>query len=149
MVGRSIDFSQRESSGKPGEEALRVVDLTRKDLFENISFTLRTGEIVGVAGLVGSGRTEMARALIGADPLDRGEVYLRGRKTRIRSPRKALALGLGMLPENRKEEGLVLVRPVVENVAYSAVESEAHLSIVPWKQIKHAVKRIISDLNIR
>jgi ribose transport system ATP-binding protein len=149
MVGRSIDFSQWESSGEPGDEALQVMGLTRKDVFENISFTLRAGEIVGVAGLVGSGRTEMARGLIGADPLDRGEVYIRGRKTRIRSPRRALALGIGMLPENRKEEGLVLVRPVVENVAYSAVESEAHLSIVPWKQIKHTVKRIISDLKIR
>ncbi len=149
MVGRDIDFSQREGIGNPGAEALRVVDLTRKGVFENVSFTLRKGEIVGVAGLVGSGRSEMARALIGADPLDEGEVYIRGRKTRIRSPRKALALGMGMLPENRKEDGLVLVRPVAENAAYSAVESGAHLSIVPWQQIKNLVERVISDLNVR
>ena len=149
MVGRDIDFSQREGAAKPGDEALRVVDLTRKGVFENVNFALRKGEIVGVAGLVGSGRTEMARVLIGADPLDKGEVYIRGQKARIRSPQKALALGVGMLPEDRKEDGLVLVRPVAENAAYSAVESDAHLSIVPWKQIKNSIKRVISDLNVR
>jgi len=149
MVGRKIDFSQRSGLGKPGEEMLRAVNLTRKGVFEDINFVVRKGEIVGVAGLVGSGRTEVARALIGADSLDEGDVYLRGKKTHIRSPRKALALKVGMLPENRKEEGLVQVRSVAENTAYSAVESNVRFAIVPWKRIKTMIRRIISDVGVR
>jgi ribose transport system ATP-binding protein len=126
-----------------------VVGLTRKGVFENVNFTLRKGEIVGVAGLVGSGRSEMARAIIGADPLDQGELYIRAQKIRIRSPQKALTMGMGMLPENRKEDGLVLVRPVAENAAYSSVESTSRWNLVPWKQIKKAVKGIIAELNVR
>jgi len=148
MVGRQIDLSQRHGSSTPGAELLRVVNLTRKGVFEKINFVLRQKEIVGVAGLVGSGRTEVARALIGADPVDSGDVYLRGQKQSIRSPRKALALGMGMLPESRKEEGLVQVRSVTENAAYSAVEAGARLGVVPWKRIKKLVWQIIADLEV-
>lgn len=149
MIGREIDFSQRDGSGKPGEEVLRVVNLSRKGVFEKINFALRKGEIVGVAGLVGSGRTEIARGLIGADAVDGGEMFFRGQKIRFRSPRKALAWGMGMLPENRKEEGLIQVRSVMENSSYSAVEANAQIGFVPWQRIKKLVRQIISNLEIR
>ena len=149
MVGRQIDFSQRRDSEKLGDEVLKVVGLSRKGVFQDVSFSVRRGEIVGIAGLVGSGRTEVARAVFGADPLDSGEVYLKGVRRRIRSPKRALALGLGMLPENRKEEGLVQTRPIVENTAYSAVQARSRFGMVPWSHIRRSVRGAISDVGVR
>jgi len=149
MVGRQIDFSQRNGYVEAGEEILRVVELTRKGVFENITFSLHRGEIVGIAGLVGSGRTEMARSVFGADPFDSGKIYLKGKLRRIRSPKKALSYRMGMLPENRKEEGLVQVRPVLENAAYSAVQANARYGYVPWARIKRTVRKSIADVEAR
>jgi len=149
MVGREIDFSHQKKTGKPGAELLRVSGLSRKGAFEGVTFSLKQGEIVGVAGLVGSGRTKVARAIIGADSFDKGELHIRGEKKRIKSPRHALANGLGMLPKNRKEEGLVLVRPLIENAAYSLVEKLSRMGLVPWRKIKHIVSDNISNLDIR
>jgi len=149
MVGRQIDLSQRNGNVEAGEEILRISDLSRKGAFENINLSLHRGETVGVAGLVGSGRTEMARAVFGADPYDSGKIYLKGKLRRIRSPKRALALGMGMLPENRKEEGLVQVRPVAENGAYSAVQANARFGYVPWRRIKRTVRDAIRNVEAR
>lgn len=149
MVGREIDLSKRHGAKSSGEELFRVEDLYRLGVVEKINFVLRRGEIVGVAGLVGAGRTEMARLLVGADSLDGGRIYLRGKQERINSPRKALSLGIGMVPENRKEEGIVSVRSMAENMAYSVVEDSARLGIVPWKRIKSLVKKLIANLEVR
>jgi ribose transport system ATP-binding protein len=149
MVGREIDLSQRGAALEAGEELFRVENLTRDGVVQDVSFSLRRGEIVGVAGLVGAGRTEMARLLIGADRLQRGEIYLKGKRIHPSSPRKALALGIGMLPESRKEEGLVPVRSISENMAYGMIEKSSHWGVVPWKQIKETVGGMISTLDIR
>jgi len=83
---------------------------------EGVSFSLRKGEILGVAGLVGAGRTEMCRALFGADPKDEGRIFVEGREVEIRCPADAIRAGMGFLTENRKEEGLVLSMSVKENI---------------------------------
>jgi ribose transport system ATP-binding protein len=149
MVGRDIDFSRQGQAATPGEELLRVEGLTRRGVFRDISFSLRRGEVVGVAGLVGSGRTEVARAIFGVDRFDSGVLLVRGVEQRFRSPRHALSRGLGMLPENRKEEGLVQSRPVLENAAYSSVQLQARLGFVPWGRIRRTVRKVIEDVGVR
>jgi ribose transport system ATP-binding protein len=149
MVGRTISFTDRAAQAPPGEEILRVSDLGRSAFYEGISFGLRRGEIVGVAGLVGSGRTEMARGIFGADPTTAGSVTVKGKKIRIRSPYQALANGIGMLPENRKEEGLVQVRPLMENAAYSAVQAGARAGFVPWARIRRQVRAVVQKVEAR
>ena len=149
MVGRAIDFSRSSRVTQLGAELLRVEGLTRTGVFEGISFQLRRGEIVGVAGLVGSGRTEVARAIFGADRRDAGTVFVDGVPRRIRSPRQALKLRIGMLPENRKEEGLVAARPVAENAGYSAVQASARFGVVRWRRLRRAVRGKIADVGAR
>ena len=107
MIGReaSDQFPPRATS--PGGEVMRVEGLTRRGYFHDVSFTLHQGEILGVAGLVGAGRTELAQALFGVDPIDAGEVWLDGIRFVPRSPRQAIRCGLAYLPENRILDGLV------------------------------------------
>lgn len=149
MVGRDIDFSQRNGQIDVGEEVFKVQGLGRQGIVDDINITLHAGEIVGIAGLVGAGRTEMARMLVGADSLDEGEIHLNGQPVKIKSPKMALGLGIGMLPESRKEEGLVQVRSVGENLSYSMVQTNERLGIVSWKQIKNRVKELIDNLEVR
>lgn len=148
MVGREIDFSLRNGSESTGEELFRVEGLTRIGVVEDINLTLRRGEIVGVAGLVGAGRTEMARLLVGADVLDKGDIFINGVKVKPSSPKVAMALGLGMLPESRKEEGLVPIRSMAENIAYSAIVKNSPAGLVPWGKIKTQVNDLIKALEI-
>jgi len=150
MVGREIDFSKcngRDASD--GEELFRGEGLIRNDVVSGIDFCVHAGEILGVAGLVGAGRTEMARCLIGADRPDGGRFFMRGQQVRISSPKKALDLKIGMLPESRKEEGLVLVRSMGENIAYSMVEKLNRFGLVPWQKIRKTVRTSITALDIR
>ena len=99
---------------------LAVRGLSRPPAFQDVSFEVRAGEIVGLAGLVGSGRTEIARAIFGADPCE-GTIELDGRELRTRSPRSSIRRGIALLPESRKEQGLVMVRPLNENVTMAHV----------------------------
>lgn len=149
MVGRDIDFSQRNGKKTAAEEVLRVENLSRWGVIENVNFSLHRGEILGVAGLVGAGRTEMVRMLVGADRPDAGRIYLHGQPIQVRSPRHALGLGLGMLPESRKEEGLVLVRTMAENISYGLIEKSTRFELVPWGSVRKKVNSLIQDLHIR
>lgn len=122
MVGRTLDQKYPRVSVPAGDELLRVEGLTRRGAFSDVSFTLRRGEIYGLAGLVGSGRTEVARALFGADPLDAGQVYFKGQPVKIASPQDAVRLGIGLLPEERKGQGLCLILPVRSNMTLVVLE---------------------------
>jgi len=149
MVGRDIDFSRRAISNGHGEEILCVEGLSRAGVVENVSFRLHRGEILGVAGLVGAGRTEMGRLLVGADPATSGRITLRGKPIRFSSPRQALEAGMGMLPESRKEEGLVLPRSMAENIAYGMVEKQTRFGLVPWRKIRSKANEMIETLDVR
>jgi len=107
MVGREIGMLYPKQPVKPGDVVLEVRGLTHRGFFEDVSFTLRRGEILGFAGLVGAGRTELAQSLFGIDPIDAGEMRLAGYPFRPRSPRHAIRCGLAYLPENRFVHGLV------------------------------------------
>lgn len=116
MIGRKLTALFPERNVRPGAERLQVRKLTTKEKLKDVSFTVRAGEVVGLAGLVGSGRTEVARALFGVDRIERGEVELDGRPLKLRSPREAIRAGIGLVPESRKEDGLVLEMSIAENM---------------------------------
>jgi ribose transport system ATP-binding protein len=116
MVGRAIDkfYSKREA--KIGDEAFRLEKVSRWGFFHDVSFSVKTGEILGICGLAGTGRTELARSIMGIDPLDAGDIYLFGEKLKIRSMSKAIDKGIAYLTENRKVDGLALALSVAENI---------------------------------
>ena len=116
MVGRELADSTRAAPRQGGQEALRVEGLTRQGAIDNVSFTLRRGEILGFAGLMGAGRTEVARAIFGADPIDGGDIFIKGEKRRIASPADAVRHGVAYLSEDRKRFGLVTPMSVGANV---------------------------------
>jgi rhamnose transport system ATP-binding protein len=122
MVGRELAERPPEAAGaKPGEPMLTVDRLTREGVFTDISFTVRAGEIVALAGLVGSGRSEVARAVFGIDRYDAGEVVVAGRRLKKASPTGAMAAGLGFVPEDRRQQGLVMDMSVQQNVALASL----------------------------
>jgi rhamnose transport system ATP-binding protein len=125
MVGRSLGALFEKEAAAIGEEALRVEDLTRDGLFTGISFDVRRGEIVGMAGLVGSGRTDVAHAIFGLDRPNRGRVFIAGRPVQIHSPREAIAHGLAYVPEDRQRHGLLLPLPIMQNVTLSVLREMA------------------------
>ncbi len=108
MVGRSITEFYPDRGNKPGEVILEVKNFNQPGLFRNINFNLRKGEILGVAGLMGSGRTEIMRAVFGVDKCQSGEVLLKGQPLVINKPEDAIKAGIGFVTENRKSEGLIL-----------------------------------------
>lgn len=119
MVGRDLSQEPLSHTGKTDETALRIVNLNAGPKVRNISFEVRKGEILGFAGLMGSGRTETMRAIFGADRVDSGDIFLHGSKTptRITSPRRAIANRIALIPENRKEQGLFLPLGVDRNIS--------------------------------
>ena len=122
MVGRELAERPPEAGGAtPGEPLLAVERLTREGIFTDVSFTVRAGEIVALAGLVGSGRSEVARAIFGIDRFDAGSVTVRGRQLRKASPTSAMAAGVGFVPEDRRQQGLVMDMSVQQNVALASL----------------------------
>lgn len=122
MVGRIIFEASPELPENPSQEVvLEVRDLNRSGTIKDVSFNLKRGEILGFAGLMGAGRTEVARAIFGADPIDSGEIYVRGKKVRIKKPRDAVQHGIGYLSEDRKRYGLTLKMDVESNIVLAAL----------------------------
>jgi ABC-type sugar transport system ATPase subunit len=122
MIGREVDLSF-PAKRPPAADAPVVLEaraLARAGAIADVSLSLRAGEILGLAGLVGSGRTEVARALFGADRLDAGEVLVDGAPVRLRAPRDAARHGIALLPESRKDEGLLMIRSIAENAALAS-----------------------------
>ncbi len=122
MVGRTIYEEAPEIPERPSQDiVLEVKNLKRGNHIRDVSFQLKKGEILGVAGLVGAGRTEVARAIFGADSIDSGEIYVKGRRMEIKSPRDAVAHGIGYLSEDRKRYGLTLGMTVHENIVLASL----------------------------
>jgi rhamnose transport system ATP-binding protein len=121
MVGRQVADRPAGPRAEPGERVLLVERLTREGVFTDISFEVRAGEIVALAGLVGSGRSEVARAVFGIDRYDAGRVVMRGRELRRASPTAAMAAGIGFVPEDRRQQGLVMDMSVQQNVALASL----------------------------
>ena len=118
-------------------------------VLEDVSFALRPGEIVGLAGLVGSGRTEVARALFGADDYDRGEIRVDGHPVRLHSPRAAIRLGIGLVPEDRKLQALVLMLAIRENMGLSMLDKLSRFGIVRLREERALARRMVEALRVR
>ncbi|MFQ5691984.1 MAG: sugar ABC transporter ATP-binding protein [Nitrospinota bacterium] len=123
MVGRDLTEMFHRDRVEAGEEALRIEGLSREGVLRDVSLVVRRGEIVGIAGLVGAGRSELARAVFGIDEYDSGRVYLAGREVTVGTPSKAIRMGVALAPENRKEEGLCLNLNVQENIILAGMRS--------------------------
>jgi ribose transport system ATP-binding protein len=151
MVGRALDRSSTHKAQAPkGDVVLEVRNLNRKGLLHNISFQLHKGEILGIAGLVGAGRTETVRAIFGADRLDSGEVLVAGKPALITSPKSAVRAGLALVPESRQAHGLVLIHSVERNVALPNLDRLASKSVfVRRSQMRSMVEDYTTKLNIR
>ena len=117
MTGRQVDYQQYERTYGDDENLLEVRNLTKKGNFENISFAVRRGDILGLTGLLGAGRTELALSIFGMNKPDSGEIYMEGKKVTINNPDDAIDLGIGLVPEERAVQGLFLSKSVNENVA--------------------------------
>ena len=122
MVGRNLDQQYPKVEMRRGQEALRVEGLSRERVLHDIGFRAYAGEILGIAGLVGAGRTELMRAVFGADPIDAGQVFLFGKEVNVSSPQVAIREGVGLLPEDRKQQGLVLMLSVLHNMSMASLD---------------------------
>lgn len=149
MVGRELDDQYPRKSANIGEDVLIVEQLNRNGVLWDISFALRKGEILGIAGLMGSGCTELARALFGADRIDSGQISVRGKLQKMKSPRSAINLGLGYLTEDRKSQGLCLILSVKENICLPSLERFSNLGIMQVKKERAAAKKYCEDLRIK
>jgi inositol transport system ATP-binding protein len=159
MVGRAVDsLFQRRAAGTAGDVALRVAGLTRRGnpqdphatVLDGVSLEARRGEILGLAGLVGAGRTELARAVFGADPFDAGEVFIDGAPAAIRSPRDAIRRGIGLVPEDRKQQALFLALAVDTNISLAALGNLMRWGLFVDEPAERAlVEQYRQTLNIR
>src|SRR5215467_6587632 len=127
MVGREVSAIYQRAPIPAGDELLRVEHLSVRGKLQDVSFTLRAGEIVGMAGLIGAGRTELCRAIFGLDPIDSGEVLVSGKPAQIRSPREAVNAGIALLTEDRQRTGLALRLPIASNMTLANVPGISHL----------------------
>ncbi|MCJ8014946.1 sugar ABC transporter ATP-binding protein [Paenibacillus sp. KQZ6P-2] len=149
MVGRELTERFPARNPNPGEIVLEVKNASRKGLFENVSFQVRSGEIVGFSGLMGSGRTEIMRALFGLDRLESGEIRMFGKKAVIKKPVDAVKLGIGFITEDRKDEGLVLDFSVRDNMVLPSLSGFTSKGIISSQKEKVFVDALIKRLQIK
>ena len=140
MVGRDIVSIYGEHARTRGDVVLEVEHLTREGVFTDVSFTVHAGEIVALAGLVGAGRTEVARGIFGIDKVDAGRVVMRGRKLKNGSPLEAMAAGIGFVPEDRRQQGLVMQMAIDRNVALASLRG-----LSTWGLIRRRSERRIAS----
>ncbi len=149
MVGRSIEEQFPRRRPEIGEVLLDVKNLSRAGVLEDISFQVRAGEVVGIAGIVGAGRTELARAIFGVDPLDAGEVWVEGRRMERSDPREAKHRGIGFVTEDRQGQGIVQPLSVAENLALASLGRDTTRGLVNRREQLGRAEKMIEELNIR
>jgi ribose transport system ATP-binding protein len=147
MVGREIENLYPKPNVSPGEVVLRASGISRPGVLEDCGLEVRSGEIVGLAGLVGAGRSELARAIFGADAITAGEITLDGGRIAISSPRQAIKHGICYLTEDRKAEGLAAQLSVAENITLAAVPTR--LSLIDLKKERERASEHVAQLDIR
>jgi ribose transport system ATP-binding protein len=151
MVGRTVEQDQRPTNRNIGNEiVLEVQGLSDLRLLKDVSFNLRKGEILGFAGLMGAGRTELARAIIGADPKTAGKIILRGKEVKIKQPSDAVDAGIGYLSEDRKRFGLMLIQNVTFNIILSSIPRFANkFGFLKMKSADGIARDSIAQLRVR
>ena len=149
MVGRRMNEVYPRKDSPIGEEVFRIEGFTQDSVFKDVSFSLYRGEILGFSGLIGAGRTEIARAIMGMDPHQSGDIYLEGKKLKISNVNDAIAAGLAMVPEDRRRQGLVLVGDITENIGLVAHKHVFHSVWVNKQGINQLVDKMFKLMNIK
>jgi ribose transport system ATP-binding protein len=149
MVNRELKEQFPKVKANRGEEVLRVENLSREGVLNDISFILYRGEVLGISGLLGSGRTELARALFGADKVRCGKISIKGKECKIKTPRHAINLNMGFLTEDRKEQGLILNLSLKENICLPSVDRFSRFGIVRASRETKATKHYVKELRIK
>lgn len=148
MVGRRLDNIFPKTNCEIGDVVFKVEGLTGKG-FEDISFEVHAGEILGFSGLVGSGRSETMRAIFGLDPLEKGKLYLDGKEIRIRNPYEAVKLGIAMVNEDRKSYGLCLHRSIRENISLPNLPKTQKRFFLNQRREKREVAEVSKSLTVK
>ncbi|MBD3287948.1 ATP-binding cassette domain-containing protein [candidate division KSB1 bacterium] len=149
MVDRELTEQFPKRRIERGEEVLRVENLKIDDKLSNINFSLHRGEVLGISGLLGSGRTELARAIFGADKIDSGKIYVKGVQQNIKSPRNSINLGIGLLTEDRKSQGLILDLSLKDNVCLPNLDQFSKFGVVSSNQENSTAAKYIDELRIK
>ncbi len=149
MINRDLTQVFPASACSGGREVLRIENLTRKGVLHNINLRVCAGEVVGITGLVGSGRTELVRAIYGADPVDSGTVWIDGEKVSIKSPHCAVRCGVGFVPEDRKEQGVILRMAVKDNMTLACLPLIARSGVVNDRQERRQALQLVEKLNVK
>jgi ribose transport system ATP-binding protein len=150
IVGRRVGAFQRQArTTKPGAEVLRCVNLTAKPRPIEANLTVREGEIVGIAGLMGSGRTSLAKSMFGLQPIASGEIRLKDKVVKIGTPAEAVAAGIAMIPEDRLTQGLVLAHSVADNMTMPVIDRMSRFGFVDEAGESSLVAKYIKQLRIK
>lgn len=149
MVGRDLTNSYPPRTVTPGKKVLEVKKLSSEGVLKDINFSLYKGEILGVAGLVGAGRTELVRALYGADPKDTGEIYLNEQLINVESPKDSIDHGIGLLPEDRKQQGVVLGQSIKNNITLAKIDKITKKILIDNGQERREVQQYIESLGVK
>lgn len=149
MVGRSITEFYPDRRSKPAEVILEVKSFNQTGVFRDVSFNLRKGEILGVAGLMGAGRTEIMRAIFGVDPHESGELVFKGEPLKITKPEDAIKAGMAFVTENRKTEGLILDFSILRNIALPSVDTFAKNSVINFGKLSGFADEMAKKLGVK
>ncbi|MDK2799458.1 MAG: ribose transport system ATP-binding protein [Clostridiales bacterium] len=149
MVGRKLEDKFPRKILKPGKEMIRVEHLSKKGVLKDVNLSVRSGEVVGLSGLMGAGRTELAKAIFGALKIDSGDIYLEGEKVKINNPKDAVSLGIAYVSEDRKMEGLILKLSVRHNMTLSALGQFSTAGQINANKESRQVEEYIKKLAIK
>jgi ABC-type sugar transport system ATPase subunit len=151
MLGRSLELAFPDKTYPPPDAPVvfRARDLARSGAIADVSLEIRAGEIVGLAGLIGSGRSEVARAIVGADRRDAGELEVDGRPVKVRTPRAAARAGLVMLPEDRKTQGLLMLRSIVDNITLPHLRAVSRAGVVAPRRERRGAVEMMGRVDVR
>ncbi|WP_342431270.1 sugar ABC transporter ATP-binding protein [Neobacillus sp. FSL H8-0543] len=149
MVGREIKKLFPKTEAKIGEEVLRVDNMGRTGFFAGVSFTLGKGEILGLTGLVGAGRSEVCQALFGIDAADKGKIFINGKETKITNPLQAMKKGIGYLPEDRQQQGLILSWGIDKNITLPSLNLLSRKGWLNRKKEKEIASKLAKKVNVK
>jgi len=149
MVGRTLDTLYPKEEVEPGVPVLRAEHVSRKGLVSDASFEVRAGEIVGLAGLVGAGRSELAQLLFGIYPADAGTIALKGKQVAIKDPHQAMSLGLAYIPEDRQRQGLILPMTVKENTTLAILDQLTRFGFIAFRKEERIAANAVEQFQVR
>ena len=149
MIGREIGERYPQRDVKIGEEVIRIEGLTHEKLFKDVNFSVRAGEVLGVSGLMGAGRTEIMQAIFGNLPVVSGKVFIEGKEVHIKNPKQAIEAGIGFITEDRKTEGLLLEKSIAENIELCNLDKVSKNNVLSKAKGAALVKKGIEEFRIK